>query len=189
MKLKAFIAACTILYAYSVTAQLSYIDTSFENASPLYWERAEDGSIQVYLVYDLERDAPNRANGHWHFKLEGTPGTRVHMVLNNLLNIWNGKPGVPVSTTTVCKASKYLADMERYEALMRKHTWFTEGHTGGSFHNPGSFGEGLLERYGITAFVQELNANWIEGLQQDTGGENWELLGSQLRKVFYEYFE
>jgi murein tripeptide amidase MpaA len=84
---------------------------------------------------------------------------------------------------------KYLADMTRYETLLRQHTWFTEGHTGGSFHNPGSFGEGMLERFGVTAFVQELNANWIEGLQENTGGRNWELLGSQYRKVFYEYFE
>ena len=41
----------------------------------------------------------------------------------------------------------------------------------------------------MTAFVQELNANWIEGLQVHTSGENWELLGSQIRRVFYDYFE
>lgn len=82
----------------------------------------------------------------------------------------------------------YLERMRRYETLMRQHTWFTEGSTGGSFRNPGTIGEGLLERYGITAFVQELNANWIEGLQQHTSGKNWELLGSQMRRVFFEFF-
>ena len=383
-----------VLTALSAIAQLAYIDTSFENASPLYWEKADDGSVQVYLVYDQERDSVNRANGHWHFRVEGTPGTKVHLVLNNLLNIWNGHPGVPVSQKTICKVSddghnwrsiqtelkdkqlhmdvelkdkqlylahtepytlsdlqkllgeirnnslveiseigktvqgrsleiirvgksdaphrilirarahpwesggnwvvqgliksllsdeaankkyleryavyilpmankdcvvagrtrfnmhgmdlnrkwdkpadpelspenaafeawitdmikagkkpdlafdlhndqsgklhvsrpnialdKYLADIKRYEALLRKHTWFTEGCTGGKFRNPGSFGEGLLERYGITAFIQELNANWIEGLKQAASGKNWEQLGSQYRKVFYEYFE
>ena len=82
----------------------------------------------------------------------------------------------------------YLANIDRYEALMRKHTWFTEGRTGGSFRNPGSIGEGLLERFGITALVQELNANWVEGLKQPSSGKNWELLGSQYREVFFDYF-
>ena len=394
MKITTHLTAILALSVLSAVAQLSYIDTSFENASPLYWETAEDGTVQIYLVYDQERDSPNRANGHWHFRLEGKPETKLHLVLNNLRNIWNGKPGIPVSMRTICKVSdnghdwrtiqtelkgeqlhmdvelkgnqlylthlepytaadlnklldkirsnplvqiteigrtvqgrpleiirvgkedapqrilirarahpwesggnwvvqgliksllsddpankkylskyavyilpmankdgvaegktrfnmrgmdlnrkwdkaanpelspenaafehyiqkmvdsrqkpdlafdlhndqsgrihisrpninldQYLADMQRYEELMRKHTWFTEGHTGGGFHNPGSFGEGLLERYGITAFVQELNANWIEGLKEETSAKNWELLGSQLRKVFYEYFE
>jgi len=371
-----------------------YIDTSFENASPLWYELDERGRIQIHLNYDLERESPNRANGHWHFKLQATPGSKHTIVLNNLNNVWNGKPGVPVSNRTICKVSEdgrvwrtieteiehldqlvfevemrqshlyiahvepyrisdleilknqitdhplvdireigstvqgrsleiirvgkdtapyrvflrgrahpwepggnwviqgliqslleessenqtylnlyavyilpmankdgvaagktrfnmmgkdlnrnwdkpadpalcpenhylekwfqsmidqgtpihmamdlhndqsgrihvsrpnidldaYLDRMKRYEALMRKHTWFTEGSTGGSFRNPGTIGEGLLERYGITAFVQELNANWIEGLQQHTSGKNWHLLGSQMRRVFHEFF-
>jgi len=28
---------------------------------------------------------------------------------------------------------QYLSEMERYEALLRQYTWFTEGHTGGGF--------------------------------------------------------
>jgi hypothetical protein len=70
------------------------------------------------------------------------------------------------------------------EELMTELTWFTEGSTGGSFRNPGTTGEGLLERYGITALVQELNANWIESLKQPTSGSNWVLLGSQYREIF-----
>lgn len=372
-----------------------YIDTSFENASPLWWKMDQQGHVQIYLNYDQERDSPNRANGHWHFKVQAAPGSTYTLVLNHLNNVWNGKPGVPVSDQTICKVSedgdnwrtiqtdivhkdqlrfeikmgksselfvahvepyrisdlerlkaeiadhpmvkiheigktvqgrslemisigkesapyrvfirgrahpwepggnwviqglirsllepsdlnrtylntyrifilpmankdgvaagktrfnmmgmdlnrkwdqpanlklapenyyleqwflsmnakhqnihlamdlhndqsgrihvsrpnielgKYLERMKRYESLMRKHTWFTEGSTGGRFRNPGTIGEGLLERFGITAFVQELNANWIEGLQAHTSGENWELLGSQIRLVFYEYF-
>jgi len=82
----------------------------------------------------------------------------------------------------------YLANMERLEQLLRKHTWFTEGSTGSSFRNPGSIGGGLLERFGIDAVVYELNANWIEGLQKVPSGRDWELLGRQLCDVFYEYF-
>ncbi|MDA3924424.1 MAG: M14-type cytosolic carboxypeptidase [Kiritimatiellae bacterium] len=393
MKIKVYLVALIALSTLSAIADLSYIDTSFSNASPLYWEQGEDDSIQIYLVYDQERDSVNRANGHWHFRVEGTPGSKLHLVLNNLRNIWNGHPGIPVSKKTICNVSddghtwrtiqteligeqlhmdvtlktqqlyvahmepytlsdlekllneihgnplveisnigktvqgrpleiirvgkadaphrilirarahpwepggnwvvqglirslltddpankryldryavyilpmankdgvaagrtrfnlagmdlnrkwdkpadpelapenaafeswmhglitegkkpdlafdlhndqsgllhlsrpkvnleQYLADMNRYETLMRKYTWFTEGHTGGSFHNPGSFGEGLLERFGITAFIQELNANWIEGLKENTSAKNWELLGAQYRDVFYEYF-
>ena len=78
--------------------------------------------------------------------------------------------------------------MERFEHLLRKHTWFTEGSTGSTFRNPGSIGGGLLERFGTDAVVYELNANWIEGLQKVPLGRDWELLGRQLHNVFYEYF-
>ena len=374
-----------------------YIDTSFENASPLWWEVDDLGRVQVYLNYDQERESPNRANGHWHFKVQAAAGSQHTLVLNHLNNVWNGKPGVPVSSRTICKVSHdgqqwrtipteiihgdqlqiqiempdeshelfiahvepyrisdlerlkdqiadhplihienigktvqgreleiirvgkisapyrifirarahpwepggnwvvqgliqslleptsdnesfldtysiyimpmankdgvaagktrfnmmgmdlnrkwdkpadirlapenyhleqwfqkmntqnqnihlamdlhndqsgrihisrpnidleaYLERMKRYETLMRRHTWFTEGSTGGSFRNPGTIGEGLLERFGITAFVQELNANWIEGLQDHTSANHWELLGSQMRRVFYEFFQ
>ncbi len=374
---------------------LHYLNTSFENASPLYWEIAPDGSVRIFLVYDQERDSPNRANGHWHFQVQARPGAKLTLVLNHLRNIWNGYPGNPASKHTVCRVSEdgrhwdvvpteiisgdrlrfeiempasgelyvahlepyrisdlerlmkeirghprarilplgktvqgrelsliqvgrtdaphsvllrarahpwesggnwvvqglirallrdepanrkylacytvyvlpmanldgvahgrtrfnqlgmdlnrkwdrpadprlapenaalerwlrtmiaagrkpdlaidlhndqhgqlhisrprialdaYLARMDRYEALLRRCTWFTEGRTGGNFHNPGSFGEGLLERFGITAFVQELNANWIAGLNDHATGANWELLGAQYREVFYRYF-
>jgi len=376
------------------TSPLAFIDTGFENASPLWWELEDDHTIRIRLVYDHERDSPNRANGHWHFRLEGAPGSRFTIILENLLNYWNGMPGVPVSDQTICKVSNdgkswkaveteivgrerlrfdvemetgtlwvahlepytlshleelldavrahplveittigktvqgrdleivrigrahaphrvlirarahpwesggswvvhglirsllsgdpanetylaryavyilpmankdgvaagktrfnmrgkdlnrnwdrpadpalapenqaletwieamieagegpelafdlhndqsgrihvsrpsldleaYLKQVDRYEALMREHTWFTEGKTGGSFRNPGSIGEGLLERFGIVAFVQELNANWIEGLEDHTSAANWRLLGDQYREVFYRYF-
>ena len=83
---------------------------------------------------------------------------------------------------------KYLSDMKRFEKLLREHTWFSEGSTGGNFRNPGSLGEGLLERFGINACILELNANWIAGLSKVPYGKDWEMLGRQLRDVFYEYF-
>ena len=84
---------------------------------------------------------------------------------------------------------KYLAAMKVFEAMLRKHTWFTEGSTGGNFRNPGSFGEGLLERFGITACVLELNANWIAGLDDYPTAANWRLCGAQLAEAFYHYFK
>ena len=50
-------------------ADFTFIDTSIENGSPLHWDFTPDGSILVSLQYDHERDSPNRAAGHWHFRL------------------------------------------------------------------------------------------------------------------------
>ncbi|MCI0621567.1 MAG: peptidase M14 [Acidobacteria bacterium] len=76
---------------------LEFINTSFENASPLHWEIDTEGAVQIFLVYDQERSSPNRANGHWHFQLEGKPGAKLTLVLNNLGNVWNRKKGFPLS--------------------------------------------------------------------------------------------
>ena len=84
---------------------------------------------------------------------------------------------------------EYLQKMARFEDLLTKHTWFTEGSTGASFRNPGSIGEGLLERYGIPALVYELNANWIAGRQKPPLSRDWLDLGRDLRVVFIEYFQ
>ena len=59
---------------------LAYINTSFENASPLYWETDPNGLVHVYLVYDQERNSPNRANGHWFFQLQTVPGAELTVV-------------------------------------------------------------------------------------------------------------
>ena len=72
---------------------LHFIDTSFENASPVWYERAEDGTIQVYLLYDHERASPNRAAGHVHILVHGAPGASLTLEFKNLDNVWNGQPG------------------------------------------------------------------------------------------------
>ncbi|WP_205679173.1 GDSL-type esterase/lipase family protein [Aquisphaera insulae] len=71
---------------------LEYIDTAFENASPLWYEAAPDGTILVHLLYDHERSSPNRAAGHIHFRLVAKPGTALTLEFRNLDNVWNGKP-------------------------------------------------------------------------------------------------
>lgn len=82
---------------------------------------------------------------------------------------------------------KYTANLKRFEALLFEHTWFREGAS--HVKNPGSFGEGMLARFGIDACVYELNYEWIKGLKKEPMGKDWELLGQQLRTVFYEYFQ
>ena len=82
----------------------------------------------------------------------------------------------------------YLADMKRFEALLRQHTWFTEGATGSQFHNPGTLGDGWLERFGIPAAVLEFNAHWIAGKQKAPLGADWMEFGRNLPAVFSSFF-
>ena len=374
---------------------LSYIDTGFENASPVWYEISPQGTILVHLLYDQERSSPNRAAGHIHFLIHGRPGAKLELEFRNLENIWNGQPGSvarEMKTLVVSEDGKawtsmpttalpenricfsvempgprlYVARLEPYrlsdldqllerirrhrrvkietigrtvqgrnleiirigqpkasyriflrarahpwesggnwvvqglilrllqddaetgrflqrcclyihpmankdgvargmtrfnlqgkdlnrnwdkpadpqlapenaalerwlekemlagrsphlavelhndgggllhlarpaipdrdgyldrmqilERLLRRHTWFTEGTTRPSFRNPGSMGEGWLERYGIDTVVHEFNCNWIAGMQACPSAKHWQDYGSNLIKVFYEYF-
>jgi len=76
-----------------VRDDLEFIDTSFENASPVWYERDADGSIQIHLLYDHERASPNRAAGHIHLRLHGRPGAKLTLEFRNLENVYNGAPG------------------------------------------------------------------------------------------------
>lgn len=88
--------------ASSSTPPLAFIDTSFENASPVWYERDDEGVYHVHLLYDHEHGAPNRAAGHIHFALLGTPGAEITLEFRNLDNVWNGRPGsVARELTTV----------------------------------------------------------------------------------------
>lgn len=70
-----------------------FIDCGFENASPVWYEQAGDGAIDVHLLYDHERTGGNRASGHIHFAVEAAAGSQVTLEFKNLNNIYNGKPG------------------------------------------------------------------------------------------------
>jgi hypothetical protein len=72
---------------------LDFVDTSFENASPAWYERDSDGTIQIHLIYDHERSSPNRAAGHIHLRLQGRTGAKLTLEFRNLDNVWNGTPG------------------------------------------------------------------------------------------------
>jgi len=378
----------------TVDSPLVYIDTAFENASPLYWEVGEGGDVNVFLLYDHQRNSTNRAAGHWHFRVEAVRNAQLTIILNNFNNIYNGRHSTPAKEESVtfvsvdgkrwsaretdylegnrlrfelqmqadsmyvarlepyrlsdlakllndiqgrpnvriehigktlegrpleivsighlnaphnlllrarahpwepggnwvieglirrlleddafaracldqyavhilpmankdgvargltrfnlagmdlnrhwdtpsdpslapenaalerwiersiqqgCKPDlmidfhndqigrlhiarpngdleTYLAQMKTLEALLFAHTWFREGTTGSNYRNPGSIGEGLLERYSIHACIHELNANWIAGLGQPPNSEGWKLYGAQLCEVFRRYF-
>ena len=72
---------------------LEFIDTSFENASPIWYEIAADGVVLIHLLYDQERSSPNRAAGHIHLQLQAKPGSRLTLEFTNLDNVWNGVSG------------------------------------------------------------------------------------------------
>jgi zinc carboxypeptidase len=374
---------------------LEFIDTSFENASPVWYEFAPDGTVLVHLLYDHERSSPNRAAGHIHIKLHAKPGSRLTLEFRNLDNVWNGvsgsvarelkavvisedgrawksvsletlpenrvrlhaempgpalyvarvepyrlsdldkflagirtnrlvqitaigrtvqgrelemirvgnplapfrvflrarahawepggnwvveglvhrllrddadsrkylelycvyilpmankdgvalgrtrfnfqgkdlnrnwdKPADPqlapenlalekwledmvkvsqaphlamelhndgggllhISRPPIPELPRHLERMATLEELLRKHTWFTEGSTRGSFRNSGTLGDGWLERYGIDAVVHEFNCNWIAGLKDYPSAKHWQTYGEKLATVFYEYF-
>jgi hypothetical protein len=76
----------------SVGSTLEFIDASFENASPLWYEVTND-VVKIHLLYDHERDSPNRAAGHVHFAIHARPGTKLTLEFLNLDNVYNGKPG------------------------------------------------------------------------------------------------
>lgn len=69
-----------------------FISTGFENASPLWYDFSPDGTINLYLLYDLERSSPNRAAGHFHFRIDAQPGVQLTFEFKNLDNVWNGQP-------------------------------------------------------------------------------------------------
>ena len=366
---------------------LDYIFTGFENASPIDWYLDDSGVAHVSLIYDRERQSPNRAVLHWHFQLQASPGTDVTLLLKNFDNIWNGRPGSPILDETSCAISEdgkawtvvtgrktaenflklklrlgagnlsvariepyrlsdlqafisrisdhplvgvapigqtvegrplemlrigredapyrlllrarahpwetggnwlleglirrmmeeppdfclyampiankdgvargrsrfnlmgkdlnrdwgrpadpklapenaaleswldhmreenraphlaidlhndnsgklhisrpegdytaYLSHMETLEQALRDHTWFTEGSTGATFRNPGSFGGGLLVRYGIDACILELNCHWSAGLNKAPLGADWMWMGQQMHTAFSAYF-
>lgn len=74
-------------------AGFEFINTGFENASPLWYDFTPDGVIQVHLIYDHERSSPNRAAGHIHFQIQARPGSKLILEFKNLENVWNGQSG------------------------------------------------------------------------------------------------
>lgn len=89
-------AAGSGLAAEETPHPLHFIHTAFENASPLWWEVDAEGVVHVHLVYDHERQSPNRANGHWHFRIEAEPGADLTLTLGPFANIYNGRLGTAV---------------------------------------------------------------------------------------------
>jgi hypothetical protein len=81
------------LASFASAHPLHFIDSSIENGSPIWYDFASNGVVQVHLLYDLERDSPNRAAGHIHFRIEADPGAHLTLEFTNLDNVWNSTPG------------------------------------------------------------------------------------------------
>lgn len=84
------LAQSTVKEKPATSAVVDFVDTSIENGSPLWYEFDRDGTLLTYLMYDHERSSPNRAAGHFHFKIVGKPNGSVRLELKNLDNVWNG---------------------------------------------------------------------------------------------------
>ncbi|MGZ8921264.1 MAG: M14 family zinc carboxypeptidase [Limisphaerales bacterium] len=144
---------------------------------------------------DLNRDWDKPADPHlapenhaleeWLEK-QIAAGLKPHLALE-LHNDGNGK--LHISRPPVPNLEQHLERMNRFEQLLREHTWFTEGSTSPAFRNSGTLGEGWLLRYGIDAAVHEFNCNWIAGLNDYPSAKHWMSYGESLAKVFHEYFE
>jgi hypothetical protein len=102
-----------------LNGQVHYINTSFENASPVQWSVDSNNVVTVELIYDHERSSINRANGHWHFMVEAKKGDKVTIVLKNFDNIWNRQHASPVTDKTNSLAS---ADGRNWKILPSEHT-------------------------------------------------------------------
>jgi hypothetical protein len=66
--------------ADSIPASKIFINTGFENASPMNWEVDSAGRVIGSLVYDHERFSANRAVNHFHFRVEAAAGTEVTII-------------------------------------------------------------------------------------------------------------
>lgn len=94
-----------------------------------------------------------------------------------------------LSAPPVPELPVYRERMALFDQLLRRHTWFTDGSTSPNFRNPGTLGDGWLERYRIDAVVHEFASNWIAGVNDFPSGRHWEDYGAALATVFYEYFD
>jgi hypothetical protein len=138
------------------------------------WDRPADPAVSpenAALERWLERMIAAGQKPHFAMELHNDGGGRLHI----------SRPPVP-------DLPRHLERMAVFESLLRQHTWFTEGITGGSFRNSGTLGDGWLERYGIDAVVHEFNSNWIAGLKDYPSARHWRTYGEKLALVFDEYF-
>jgi len=98
---------------------VDFVDISFENASPLWYELDAAKTLQLHLIYDNERSSPNRAAGHFHLRLVGKPNTDIRVELNNLDNVWNS---VPSSVARELKAAVISEDGVNWTSIPMEPT-------------------------------------------------------------------
>ncbi|MEO2089403.1 MAG: peptidase M14, partial [Gemmataceae bacterium] len=139
------------------------------------WDRPADGKL-----------APENAALEAWLNQQIKAGRRPALALE-LHNDGNGKLHHPRPATLGDKAS--AEKMERLEALLRKHTWFTEGSTKPTAAaTTFTLADGFLQRFGIAAAVHEFNCQWIAGLKEWPTAKHWQTYGGGLARALYEYF-
>src|SRR5436190_12723227 len=112
-----FCLLAAISIASAPGGDLHFIDTSIENASPLWYDTAPDGVIRLHLIYDHERNSPNRAAGHIHFHIHAKTGSKLTFEFLNLDNVWNGTPG---SVARELKAAVISEDGKNWKPIALK---------------------------------------------------------------------
>lgn len=80
----------------------------------------------------------------------------------------------------------YAALVARYEALLRRDTWFSEGVVSKEAGNPGTSVDGMAIRFGIPGVVQELHGDWIAGRDTRADIPLWREFGAALPGVLAE---
>ena len=70
---------------------VEYINSNFENASPLLWEYNSDGSVFVHIPYDHERNTPNRQATHVYFQVQAKQGSDVTLFIRIDDSMYNGR--------------------------------------------------------------------------------------------------
>jgi len=125
---------------------VDFVDISFENASPLWYEFDAAKTLQLHLIYDNERSSPNRAAGHFHLRLVGKPNTDIRVELNNLDNVWNS---VPSSVARELKAAVISEDGVNWTSIPMEPT--PDGRVGFQVHlGSGSLYIARVEPYRIS---------------------------------------
>lgn len=145
--------------------------------------RGADLNRQWDQPADLERAPENRALEEWlerRIREVGRP--TLALDLHN-----DGWGRLHIARPAGVLLEGYLERMALLERCLRARTWFTEGCSAPSWSNPGTFGEGWLQRYGITAAVLEFNANWVAGRNAPPSAALWEEFGHGLVDTFNDY--
>ncbi len=72
-----------------------FIDTFFENATPLRWEQTAADVVDIDLIPDHARMSPNRQMTWWNFKVHTLPaarGSSLRLRFRPVTSCWNGTP-------------------------------------------------------------------------------------------------
>lgn len=82
----------------------------------------------------------------------------------------------------------YITKMELFRQKLSDQTWFSNKLImNNKIAGGGNMADGMYCKFGIDAFIFELNANYIEELEKIPETNDWINLGAKLNEVFYQY--